>query len=871
METLLDFQTRIPENKNILKRKRLINKLDQNLNYKNSITLISAPAGYGKTSLTSSWIKNCSQKKAWFTVDENLNSPLYFIRALIRTLRKDSSRLFKNSEGLIKSPLRLNAKSAAFTFIKDFQEINKEIILVIDNYNLVKNDFIFEFTGFLLEYLPENLHLIVLSRKAQPIFLKRHKIKAEIIKISKEELSFNYLEMSQYFKKIVNINISSKIKKSIFEKTEGWPAALDYFAFKLSARKEKDQDIFIEDLITADNYLEDYLLNEVLQNLTVKEQNFLGKTVILKKFTSELCDYLLGTDDSSLIINKLTDNNLFIESHKQGEIWYRYHSLFREILIEKLTAAEKNKLHLKAADWYLKNRYFRESIFHVLEAENYDLAVSYLEESVCHHLKLGELKDLIELLELLKDDYLKKSPLLLIVKAWSLFAVAKKEESLYYLNLINKQEELSPENQGRLLTLTSLFSSYQDPEKHCRKAAEALNLIAADDYIFRINALMSLGQIEASYSRHEDSIKTFKKAYYLAREKGQLFMEINSLMNLIIKLAQRGRLEEALSLNLENIERLNKKEKQPAVLVDLLNIPLGIIYYYQAAYKQAQAKLISGIEAAEFLDLVHVAWMPKIYYALNSYQMDNKKLAEKIIKDTLNFTQQHNLKANHLWAETVNLNFELKSKNSNLNLFTAEKIKSYQEIIEEDTFAILKTKVIFVIARLFIKEQKYKEALSVLDKLSSLEIDYIDQITAKILKAVSLFNLEKNNESKELLSNALLMIKKEKYLTAFVEDYYLLEKTLAKFKDLNSALLKNVEVLAEKKIQASKEQLVDPLTDREIEIIELLAEGYSNKKIADKLFITEGTTKWHLSNIYSKLAVRNRTRAAAKARKLNII
>lgn len=871
MENLLDFQTQIPENNKILKRKRLLNKLDQNLNYKKSITVLSAPAGYGKTALTADWLQSCSQKKAWFTVDEDLNSPIFFIKGIIKALTKNSSSSLKNTETLINSPLTLNAKPTAINLIREIEAADDEFILVIDNFDLVKNDFILKFTGFLLEFLPENLHLIILSRRAQPVFLKRHKINAEIIEIYKEELSFNYLELTQLFKNIMNLNLSNSTMRLIFEKTEGWPAALDFIVLKLSAGNKIEEKNFIDQLIVENNYLEDYLLNEVLEDLTPEERNFLEQTVIINRFTPELCNYLLDTADSSFLINNLAEYNLFIESHKQGEYWYRYHNLFSEILTDKLTTEKKNRLYLKAAAWYLKNQYFKEAILYVLKAEAYNLAVSYLEESAPFYLKEGELKALIELLDLISDDYLKNSPLLLIIKAWSLFAAAKKEDSLYYLNLINGQEELSQENKGRLLTLTSLFSSYQDAESHCQKAASALNLIAPEDYIFRINALMTLGQIEASYSKRDDSIQSFKKAYYLAREKDQLFMEINSLMNLILLLAQSGRLEEALRLNLENIKRLQKKESQSEILIDLLYIPLGILYYYQAEYKLAQDKLIRGIEAAEFLDLVHVAWMPKIYYALNSYQLDNKELAEQIIKDTLDFTQKYNSKANYLLADTVNLTFELKKADSTFKAFTAKKIKSYQKIIEQNTFAILKTKVVLVMARLFIKEERYKEVTAVLDKLDSLKIDYIDQITVKILRAVAFFNLNQKNESRKLLLDSLLMIKKEKYFTAFIKDYDLLKQILTEFEDLNSALLEKITILAEDNTQNPGEQLIDPLTDREKEIIELLAEGYSNKKIADKLFITEGTTKWHLSNIYSKLAVRNRTRAAAKARKLNII
>ena len=312
METLLDFQTKIPENKKTLNRKRLLNKLNKNLNYNKSVTVLSAPAGYGKTTLTADWLKSCSQKKAWFTVDENLNSPIFFIKGIIKALTKNSSILFKNTETVINSPLTLNAKSTAITLIRKFQAADDELILVIDNFNLVKNDFILKFTGFLVEYLPENLHLVILSRKDQPQFLKRHKINSEIIEINKEELSFNYLELTQLFKNIMNLNLSNSTMQSIFKKTEGWPAALDFIVLKLSAVNKKEEKVFVDQLIVENDYLEDYLLNEVLEDLTKEERVFLEQTVVLNTFTPELCDYLRGNSNSSFLINKLAEYNLLL-------------------------------------------------------------------------------------------------------------------------------------------------------------------------------------------------------------------------------------------------------------------------------------------------------------------------------------------------------------------------------------------------------------------------------------------------------------------------------------------------------------------------------------------------------------------------------
>ena len=871
MEILLDFQTQIPENKKALKRKRLYSKLEQ-INNKKSLIFISAPAGFGKSTLIADWINQNKYKAAWFSIDNNLTSPALFFKAFIRALSRKSSINFSNTENILKMPLNLSAKSTAFTILKEMEALEEDILLVLDNFHLLEDQLIYDFVTLLIKFMPARLNLIILSRKELPFSISREQTKDEMIILDQNQLKFSYLEMVNLLNREISLDLSEENLKNIYQITEGWPYAVELIIYKLTTEGEgvinklskKDQSEFF--------YFNDHLFSQVFSDLRKEEKELLVKTSVVENFTAELADYLRESDDSLVILNKLLKNNIFIELSNSKNSYFRYYNLFREFLIKQLNSEDKTKCFSKAAEWFAENNYYKEAVSAALKIDNHQLAVSYLEKSVPLYFKNAELKELINLFDLIEEKHLKESPILLIVKALSLFVLGNKKESLYYINLIENIDQLSSENRGRLLTLSTFMQNYQDAEAHCSAAAEALELISDADYLFKCNALMTLGQIQASYSRVEQSIKSFKKAAFLARENGMLFMEINSLMNLILKLAQSGNLEEALNLNLDNIDRLSSKQKLSSPVIDLLLIPLGIIYYFKGKYQQAKKNLIKGIEAAELLNLVHVYWMPMIYYGLSAFYLGEKNLAAEIIDDTLEFCNKNNKKINFIWADLERLNLKLKDQKDKVDILTQQKIISYSETVENSTFLVIKTKTVFLLSKLYLKLKSYNQALSSLNKLDQFKdkMDYYDFLKLKLLKSIVFYHLNDKEKSKDLLIKVILMLEKEKYLTVLNEEAEYLKILLKEFNDLESDILNNINFESDQKA-AKEQQLIDPLTEREIEIIKLLAEGLSNKKIAEKLFITEGTTKWHLSNIYSKLAVRNRTKAAAKARKLNII
>ena len=873
MDLLIDFQTQILQLNNIYRRKRLFSALNNfNENDAGSLASITAPAGFGKTTLIADWLDYGNHSAAWLSLDNNLISSYKFIKGIIAALNRNFAADFLNTETILKLPLDLNPKKTAFSLIKDLKNVEQKTTLIIDNLDLAAENFIFDFLKYLIKFIPTNLKLILISRKEIPILIKRQDLKGELIKIKEADLKFSYLELKKLIQKENELNLANDRIQKIYQLTEGWPLAVELLIVKLLEDAEYNFNDLEAEFRLPNNNLYKYLNQEVISELTAAEKEFLLKSSVVENFSTELAAHLTSLKDIKALIDKLVKKKIFIEAVDRENNFFRYYSPFRNFLRSLLKAEEKAELNLKAATWFAENDYYQEAVVSSLRANNYQLALNYLEKSVPAYLKAGELQDFLNLAEQIPAQDFKSSPPLIIIKALSLFILGKKEDAAYCLNLVENTDNLSLENRGRLLTLSSFMEKYQDADLHCSKTAEALNLIPESDYIFKINALMTLGQIQSSYLKIEESIDSFRQAAFLAREKEQYLMEINSLMNLTLKLTQKGNLNQALNLSLESIERF-KNKKVAAELVNLLSIPLGIIYYFRAEYKKSREQLLKGIEAGEFFELIHVYWLPMIYYALSTFYLGQTEEAEEIIAETLEHCKKYNLKVNYQLAEMEKLNFELLKEDKNgLNPLLKKKINAQTEIIDQQTFFVIRVRALFLITELLLAEEKYQQALNFLKKIDYQKLDYQYQIKNKIIKALIYLKLTEKNKSQDLLIDVLMMLERESYLTVLTEYKKYLKILLTEFKELKQKItIKFNFAIPEESSTQNAEKLIDPLTEREKEIIVLLAEGLSNKKIAEKLFITEGTAKWHLSNIYSKLAVPNRTRAAAKARKLNII
>ena len=872
MKNLIDLKNIIPAiSQGTIYRKSLIKQLNKKMKDENKkLLLISGPAGYGKTTLITNWIKQSDMNTAWLTIDQEDNEIKSFIQGIINSFRVIDDKLFEGTNHLLQLPNQDGVKAILSSFYSELRLIQQNIVLIFDDFHHIENNDINQILDKVIKYSNSNIKLALLTREDPQIKLRQYRLEDMIFELRTKDLKFNFKEAKKLY---ANLDISDNEVKDLTHKTEGWISGLKLAAIKLLDKDEKISHKFIEDFSGSNYYIMDYLLEEVLYDLNDNIKNFLLKTSVLDKLSPQLCNYILKRDDSLELLHKLQNMNLFIEEIDTNNHWYRYHQLFRDLLSFQLEDNQKKELHVRAAEWFAQNEIYNSAVAEALKAKKTQLAVNYIEEAIPKFLEEGKIKGLLYLIEKLSDQSIMESIPILIMKAWSLFIIGKKNDAIYYINLIQKYiDEIDEQNKGRLYTLTSLIPEINNQKDPTIMAKEALKLLPKKDHIFTINAWMSLGQIQASIGKVDKSINSFEKAYFLARQQNNSFLEIMALINLALKLNLKGKLKEANKLCNDTIERYSDTNHQIEALAKLVFIPKGIFAYQMGELKSANDMFLKGIEISEQLNLVHVAWMPKIYYAVNLYVQGNTQSALEVIDDLIAFTNKYNLLPHQKWAQSIK--DEIYIKEGKLKFTKILEQKFQNKLHSKENFNYIRE--LFNYIRLLLLDQKTEKAISLLkDNLTLVQnIDFIDKIRYYLFLTISFYLKEDENNVEKNIVKMIDYINNEKYLSVFIREGEMCLPLIKKYKYLNTDLFNSIENILEDKIDKNDnkaQQLVEPLTERELEILNLAASGFTNQKIADELFITLGTTKWHLSNVYSKLGVKSRTKAAVKAKELGLI
>jgi len=872
LKNLIDLKNIIPAiSQGTIYRKSLIKQLNKKMKDENKkLLLISGPAGYGKTTLITNWIKQSDMNTAWLTIDQEDNEIKSFIQGIINSFRVIDDKLFEGTNHLLQLPNQDGVKAILSSFYSELRLIQQNIVLIFDDFHHIENNDINQILDKVIKYSNSNIKLALLTREDPQIKLRQYRLEDMIFELRTKDLKFNFKEAKKLY---ANLDISDNEVKDLTHKTEGWISGLKLAAIKLLDKDEKISHKFIEDFSGSNYYIMDYLLEEVLYDLNDNIKNFLLKTSVLDKLSPQLCNYILKRDDSLELLHKLQNMNLFIEEIDTNNHWYRYHQLFRDLLSFQLEDNQKKELHVRAAEWFAQNEIYNSAVAEALKAKKTQLAVNYIEEAIPKFLEEGKIKGLLYLIEKLSDQSIMESIPILIMKAWSLFIIGKKNDAIYYIKLIQKNiDEIDEQNKGRLYTLTSLIPEINNQKDPTIMAKEALKLLPKKDHIFTINAWMSLGQIQASIGKVDKSINSFEKAYFLARQQNNSFLEIMALINLALKLNLKGKLKEANKLCNDTIERYSDTNHQIEALAKLVFIPKGIFAYQMGELKSANDMFLKGIEISEQLNLVHVAWMPKIYYAVNLYVQGNTQSALEVIDDLIAFTNKYNLLPHQKWAQSIK--DEIYIKEGKLKFTKILEQKFQNKLHSKENFNYIRE--LFNYIRLLLLDQKTEKAISLLkDNLTLVQnIDFIDKIRYYLFLTISFYLKEDENNVEKNIVKMIDYINNEKYLSVFIREGEMCLPLIKKYKYLNTDLFNSIENILEDKIDKNDnkaQQLVEPLTERELEILNLAASGFTNQKIADELFITLGTTKWHLSNVYSKLGVKSRTKAAVKAKELGLI
>src|SRR6266699_2209132 len=393
----------------LLHRSHLLTVLDQIPSV--PLTLLAAWAGFGKTTLISAWASQSTRAVAWLTLDEEDNDPTRFLVYVIAALRKAGSPIGESAEALLHSPQPPLLAGALTSLINELAAFAQDTALILDDYHLIHEPAIHDSLQFVLDHLPACLHLLLASRADPQLHLARLRAKGQVVELREADLRLSGEETARFLTQIMNLSLSEEEIGHLEQRTEGWITGLQLAA--LSLRRHHDVSAFVKAFTGSHRFLLDYVQEEILEPLPKGQQRFLLYTSVLTRMNAEVCQRLSGERDSQQMLESLERANLFLVPLDEERRWYRWHTLFREVLLARLQAKEPEqvaRLHREAALWYQRQNWPHEALSHARATGDYFFVAELLEGYLERLSQQGELQTLLAWIKQLPQEVLYAHP-----------------------------------------------------------------------------------------------------------------------------------------------------------------------------------------------------------------------------------------------------------------------------------------------------------------------------------------------------------------------------------------------------------------------------------------------------------------------------
>ena len=848
-----------------VKRPRLLQKLNRGLHCK--LTLVSASAGFGKTTIVADWLQQVEHTAAWLSLDVADNDPARFLTYLVASLQTVLPNL-----GQAVGPQSQLQSLTPFMIglINEFTAVSHPVLFVLDDYHLIQNPLIHEAMEFLLKNQPPNFHLVITTREDPPFALPRLRMRSQLVELRQQDLRFTPSETAEFLNQSMHLNLTAANIEALELRTEGWIAGLQLAALAIQTPPEQpdrpDVDQFITQFSGSNRYVIDYLVEEVIAQQPEDIQQFLRKTAVCDRFCADLCDALLEDGQSSkTILRTLESANLFLIPLDDRREWFRYHHLFAEFLLTEMPPTDTLQIHQKAARWFAHNGLFREAIEHALLGSDFVHAELWIVENASQLLRSGELSTLLAWIDKLPEG--QQSAQLATLMGWSAWLMGQGEQAAAYAQVAFAQTE-NEQIPGELLALQACLVLVQDnSDDALRLAQAAVTALQEGDPFFRNMVLMILAEAQNTVGDLSGAIETLKTAVHDQSAMKDPFTVVGSAMNLAQLLDMQGRRSEAMQLCEEMIASYSDHAGRPFPMTGLAFIMLGTLKYHANELQEAEQLVLQGMQLGAQFQVAGVAMSGQIMLANLYLALDRPQEALLAARTMRQLVEQADFAAYVAQALAVEANVQAMIGNWTAVSAWAEAAN----LAPTDKPDFRHDLDYMVYARLLIAKSRHEQAAQVLRSLANSlhQAGRVQMlITVAILQSILLSKLGQDEDAQDKMALAIELAAPELYLRPFLNEGKIIYPTLKAARETNpqfvDALLNHYDV-------ARNQDLVEALSERELEVLQLVAEGHSNRETAEKLVVTEGTIKKHLNNVYGKLGVKNRTQAINLARELQII
>ena len=873
--SLLTTKLNIPPTRpNLVARSSLVKRLHEGLNY--DLILISAPAGFGKTTLLSEWVHDSKPviSTAWVSLDEGDNDPVrfwdYFITAL-QTLQPDCGEKILP---ILHSSPQPSFEPILTTLINDLSAIVGDFIVVLDDYHLIDSQQIHDGITYLLEHIPSQMHLVLATRADPPLHLAHLRGRGTLMAIGADDLRFTLEDAASLLKELKIPELSSEDIAALNERTEGWAVGLKMAA--LSMGGQKDISGFITAFTGSHRYVMDYLMEEVLQKQTPEFREFLCKTSILKRLSARLCDTVTGREGSQAILLELERGHLFIVPLDESRQWYRYEHLFSDLLQHQCQTAYGTEfvtsLHQKASQWYKDNNLPDDAIYHSLVVKDWEMAMRLI-YARCEELrKRGEWNTLLGWLEIIPEEILRTHYRLYSQYASYLTVVSRFDAAEAALSYLANEAHDDADIQGEVaFSLSNLARLRGDFPRMVDMAEKALLLLPPDNIAMRSRATFNIGNAQYESGLFHEAEVRMTDAYEMAQQAGDYWVAGSALNTLGAITHQRGSLRRAAEILKRAIEASGQSQMASGP-----QCKLGRVQY---EWNDLEAAAENERQSTEWYELGGVAEASIVAYFFQA--------------------QICLARGDMIGVAAAMEGMDRASRDPTVSAFYRARcavghvvVAIRQQALEEaadwgrelsEYIDILQPEFQHVPARLMIAHGKNKEAAEYLGDLHERLVGIDAHGLAIAVRVCQALAADTEAAALEFLSDALIKGEPEGFIRSFVDEGRLLVPLLEKALSLGvtpkytGKLIGIIEAEERQKQKRKRGEEGTPstsqsiLSERELEVLRLMAEGLSNQQIADRLIISTSTTKNHVHNILQKLDAQGRTQAIALARELELI
>jgi LuxR family maltose regulon positive regulatory protein len=889
------------------------------------LTLVSAPAGFGKTSIISEWVEMlCASSRgagrnkchiAWYSLDEADNDPARFLKYLITAILRAMGGEPAEQGGLLKM---LDAaqpppvEPVLTGLINKFEGFQERILVILDDFHHIETSDVNIVLAYLLEHLPPQLHIVIVTRADPQLPIARLRACSQLTELRATDLRFTTSEAAAFLNQVMGLNLLDEDIAALEKRTEGWIAGLQLAAISLQGKDDKSK--LIKSFTGSHRLVLDYLLEEVLQQQSKHIQIFLLQTAILDRLNGELCDALTGQGDGQATLEYLDRMNLFVVPLDSERHWYRYHQLFADLLRGRLGQYQPKQqpmLHLKASEWYEDNGLTGQAIAHSLSAEDFDRAASLAERAWRDmHMSYGGISWL-RWVQAIPDEVVRARPLLSAGYGWSLIDTGDLEGADLRLGDAERwlatrgtpgkdADGLSGQKGGLTETeLRSLSGSVANARAYLAQALgdvaatkeharRALELLPEDDHFERgLSAILpgfaywSNGDLGAAHRAISDAIS------YM-RMLGKLPFIISFSSYLADIMVAQGRLNETKEAYLQLLDLAAEQGKPDLPETAVVHLGLSELCHEQGDLEAARRHLGKSEELGELPTFPpwYRHWV-QARIRLKESEGDLKGIL-KILEESKRLYYRHpipdmrplaalaartklrqgRLDDALLWAQASSLSVH--DDPSYLGEFAHLTLaRVLIAAHERDRSEGLIGDAVRMLGRLLEATKRGSRRGSVIEILVLQARAYQAQGDL----ALALISLEQ----------ALALAEPEGYVHTFVAEgapmmalLRAMDADELRMRDYIHTLLARfpapvTEQAPPAGLIVDQSELVEALSDRELEVLGLIARGLTNRQIATHLFLSLNTVKVHTRNIYGKLDVNNRTQAVAEARSLGLL